>query len=112
MLNKIDSVGLIDIGSNSVRLCIYKGNMRNPDVLYNKKFFCGLGEYKLGTKEITKEAEKKCINSIIFFNSILEEIKTKHNIALCTAAIRNASNRKQIVNKISKVFKGKIITRC
>ena len=110
MLNKRDSVGLIDIGSNSVRLCIYKGNMRNPDVLYNKKFFCGLGEYKLGTKEITKEAEKKCINSIIFFNSILEEIKTKHNIALCTAAIRNASNRKQIVNKISKVFKGKIIT--
>ena len=110
MLNKRDSVGLIDIGSNSVRLCIYKGNMRNPDVVYNKKFFCGLGEYKTGTKEITKEAEKKCINSIIFFNSILEEIKTKHNIALCTAAIRNASNRKQIVNKISKIFKGKIIT--
>jgi exopolyphosphatase/guanosine-5'-triphosphate,3'-diphosphate pyrophosphatase len=110
MLNKRDSLGLIDIGSNSVRLCIYKGNMRNPDVLYNKKFFCGLGEYKPGTKEITKEAEKKCINSIIFFNSILEEIKTKQNIALCTAAIRNASNRKQIVNKISKVFKGKIIT--
>ena len=110
MLNKRDSLGLIDIGSNSVRLCIYKGNMRNPDVLYNKKFFCGLGEYKPGTKEITKEAEKKCINSIIFFNSILEEIKTNQNIALCTAAIRNASNRKQIVNKISKVFKGKIIT--
>lgn len=110
MLNKIDSVGLIDIGSNSIRLCIYKGNMRNPDVVYNKKFFCGLGEYRTGTKEITKEAEKKCINSIIFFNSILEEIKPKHNIALCTEAIRNASNRKQIVNKISKVFKGKIIT--
>jgi len=110
MLNKRDSVGLIDIGSNSVRLCIYKGNMRNPDVLYNKKFFCGLGEYKPGTKEITKEAERKCINSIIFFNSILEEIKTNQNIALCTAAIRNASNRKQIINKISKVFKGKVIT--
>jgi exopolyphosphatase/guanosine-5'-triphosphate,3'-diphosphate pyrophosphatase len=110
MLNKRDSVGLIDIGSNSVRLCIYKGNMRNPDVLYNKKFFCGLGEYKPGTKEITKEAEKKCVNSIIFFNSILEEIKTNQNIAICTAAIRNAANRKQIVNKISKVFKGKVIT--
>ena len=61
MLNKRDSVGLIDIGSNSVRLCIYKGNMRNPDVLYNKKFFCGLGEYKPGTKEITKEAKKNVL---------------------------------------------------
>ena len=110
MLNKRDSLGLIDIGSNSVRLCIYKGNMRNPDVLYNKKFFCGLGEYKPGTKEITKEAERKCINSIIFFNSILTEIKTNQKIALCTAAIRNASNRKQIINNISKIFKGKIIT--
>jgi len=110
MLNKRDSVGLIDIGSNTVRLCIYKGNMRNPDVLYNKKFFCGLGEYRPGTKEITKESEKKCVNSIIFFNSILDEIKTNQNIAICTAAIRNASNRKQIVKQISKVFKGKVIT--
>ena len=58
MLNKRDSVGLIDIGSNSVRLCIYKGNMRNPDVLYNKKFFFGLGEYKPGSKEIIKVSEK------------------------------------------------------
>ena len=52
MLNKRDSIGLIDIGSNSVRLCIYKGNMRNPDVLYNKKFFCGLGEYQLGQENL------------------------------------------------------------
>ena len=37
MLNKKDSLALIDIGSNSVRLCIYKGNMRSPDILYNKK---------------------------------------------------------------------------
>ena len=36
MLNKKDSLALIDIGSNSVRLCIYKGNMRSPDILYNK----------------------------------------------------------------------------
>lgn len=108
MLNKKDSLALIDIGSNSVRLCIYKGNMRSPDILYNKKFFCGLGQYKLGTSEITKDAEKKCINSIIFFNSILEEIKTNHQVALCTAAIRNASNKKDVVSNISKVFKGKI----
>ena len=108
MLNKKDSLALIDIGSNSVRLCIYKGNMRSPDILYNKKFFCGLGQYKLGTSEITKDAEKKCINSIIFFNSILEEIKTNHQVALCTAAIRNASNKKDVISNISKVFKGKI----
>ena len=43
MLNKKDSIAVIDIGSNSVRLCVFRGNMRSPDVLYNKKFFCGLG---------------------------------------------------------------------
>ena len=29
---------------------------------------------------------------------------------MCTAAIRNASNKKQITNKIQKVFKGKVLT--
>jgi exopolyphosphatase/guanosine-5'-triphosphate,3'-diphosphate pyrophosphatase len=110
MLNKKDSIAVIDIGSNSVRLCVFRGNMRSPDVLYNKKFFCGLGEYLPKTKLISKEAEKKCINSIIFFNSIIEEIKPNHSVALCTAAIRNASNKKQITNKIQKVFKGKVLT--
>ena len=45
MFNKKDSIALIDIGSNSVRLCVFRGNMRSPNVLYNKKFFCGLGEF-------------------------------------------------------------------
>ena len=110
MLNKKDSIAVIDIGSNSVRLCVFRGNMRSPDVLYNKKFFCGLGEFIPETQLISKEAEKKCINSIIFFNSIIDEMKPSHSVALCTAAIRNASNKKEITNKIQKVFKGKVIT--
>ena len=110
MFNKKDSIALIDIGSNSVRLCVFRGNMRSPNVLYNKKFFCGLGEFIPETQLISKEAEKKCINSIIFFNSIIDEMKPSHSVALCTAAIRNASNKKEITNKIQKVFKGKVIT--
>ena len=37
-------------------------------------------------------------------------MKPSHSVALCTAAIRNASNKKEITNKIQKVFKGKVIT--
>ena len=37
-------VGIIDIGSNSVRLVIYEGANRIPSILFNEKIMAGLGK--------------------------------------------------------------------
>jgi len=36
-------VGVIDVGSNSLRLVIYDGIHRSPNTLFNEKAMCGLG---------------------------------------------------------------------
>ena len=43
-----DRVGVIDIGSNSVRLVVYEGGGRDPDTLFNEKVLCGLGRHSGG----------------------------------------------------------------
>ena len=36
-------VGIIDIGSNSIRLVVYDGPARIPSILFNEKVMAGLG---------------------------------------------------------------------
>ena len=36
-------VGVIDIGSNSVRLVVYEGLTRSPTPIFNEKVLAGLG---------------------------------------------------------------------
>ena len=37
-------VGVIDIGSNSVRMVVFDGAARSPAYFFNENIFCGLGE--------------------------------------------------------------------
>ena len=36
-------IAVIDIGSNSVRLVVYRGLKRTPDIVFNERVLCGLG---------------------------------------------------------------------
>jgi exopolyphosphatase/guanosine-5'-triphosphate,3'-diphosphate pyrophosphatase len=36
-------VGVIDIGSNSVRMVVFDGAARSPAYFFNEKILCGLG---------------------------------------------------------------------
>ena len=42
-LPSLEPIGVIDIGSNSVRLVVYEGAVRAPTPLFNEKVLCGLG---------------------------------------------------------------------
>ena len=39
----LEPVGVIDIGSNSVRLVVYEGAVRSLTPIFNEKVLCGLG---------------------------------------------------------------------
>lgn len=42
-MSELEPIGVIDIGSNSVRLVVYEGAVRSPTPLFNEKVLCGLG---------------------------------------------------------------------
>ena len=48
-------IGIIDIGSNSIRLVVFDGPKRSPLYLYNEKVFFRLGMRSLGGKAFDSE---------------------------------------------------------
>ena len=48
-------VGIVDIGSNSVRLVIYENQLRNAATLQNEKAICGIGRDMVSTGRLHAE---------------------------------------------------------
>ena len=47
---------MIDIGSNSVRLVVYEGPRRAPNIIFNEKLLAGLGRDLAATGRIADES--------------------------------------------------------
>ncbi|WBO24157.1 Ppx/GppA family phosphatase [Sphingomonas abietis] len=85
-------VGIIDIGSNSIRLVIYDGPHRIPSILFNEKVMAGLGKGLAATGALDPAAVERAFVALDRFQLVAEKIgvATLHTVA--TAAVRDASN--------------------
>ena len=85
-------VGIIDIGSNSVRLVVYGGNPRVPSILFNEKVMAGLGRSVGDTGAMDEEAMTLALDALDRFRTIAKLMKVKRLRTVATAAVRDASN--------------------
>ena len=85
-------VGIIDIGSNSVRLVVYDGPQRIPAILFNEKVMAGLGKGLGTTGALDPAAVDRAFVALDRFRLVASQIgvSTLHTVA--TAAVRDASN--------------------
>ncbi len=98
-------VGVIDIGSNSVRLVIYDGMKRVPLPLYNEKAFCTLGKGINSTNRLNPEGVKMARQAIarLLATARLNKVAELHVIA--TAAVRDADDGKAFVKELERSHK-------
>jgi len=87
-----EPLGIIDIGSNSVRLVVYDGATRAPTPLFNEKVLCGLGRSVASTGSLSAEAVARALAALSRFKSIAHVLGVKNLKAIATAAVREASN--------------------
>ena len=55
----LSRVGVVDVGSNSVRMVVFDGAARSPAYFYNEKIMCGLGKGLAETGHLNPEGRKR-----------------------------------------------------
>jgi exopolyphosphatase / guanosine-5'-triphosphate,3'-diphosphate pyrophosphatase len=84
--------GIIDIGSNSVRLVVYDQLGRAPLPRFNEKSLCRLGDGLAQTGMIAPDGFRRTIEAVRRFRAIAEAMGVGRLDATATEAIRRATN--------------------
>ncbi len=90
--------GIIDIGSNSIRLVIYQGPARLPSVLFNEKVMAGLGRELATSGAIGAEALAHADAALGRFAAVAREMELTRLRTVATAAVRDASNGQTLLD--------------
>ncbi len=83
-------VGVVDIGSNTVRLVVYDGASRAPLAMFNESAFCGLGRDLERSDRLNPEAAGDALRSINRFSRLARGMGVRHLSLIATAAVRDA----------------------
>ncbi len=88
----LQPLGVVDIGSNSVRLVVYDGAIRSPTPIFNEKVLCGLGREIASTNRLDEASIKRALEALRRFRAIADILDVKRVHAIATAACRDARN--------------------
>jgi exopolyphosphatase/guanosine-5'-triphosphate,3'-diphosphate pyrophosphatase len=88
----LQPLGVVDIGSNSVRLVVYEGAVRSPTPIFNEKVLCGLGREIASTGRLDDASTKRALEALRRFRAIADILGVRRLNAIATAACREASN--------------------
>ncbi|MBR9820291.1 MAG: Ppx/GppA family phosphatase [Rhodobacteraceae bacterium] len=85
-------VGVVDVGSNSVRLVVFDGAARSPAYFYNEKIMCGLGAGLSESGRLNPEGRKRALAAIHRFQLLAQGMDAAPLSAVATAAVRDAED--------------------
>ena len=85
-------VGVIDVGSNSVRLVVFDGVARSPAYFFNEKVLCGLGKGLAESGLLSPDGRVRALKAIKRFALLLEHMGVEKVSTVATAAVREASD--------------------
>ena len=104
--------GVIDIGSNTIRLVIYKIENRKIKPLLNKKQAAGLAGYISKSNRMKKSGIAKAIAVLCEFKEIIDNMNLQEVFLFATASLRNIENTDEVLMaiKASSGFDVRVLT--
>ncbi len=100
--SRLKRVGVIDLGTNSLRFDVYEFNGKKILRTHREKKMVRLGDGVFRTGMIPKEGFTRSITAFGRIRHLLDELKVKEVIAFGTSALRTARNSKEYVEAIKK----------
>jgi len=105
--------GIIDIGSNTIRLVIYERNKAGRlKEIENVKSVARLREYLSDDEILSEEGIQVLLGTLLSFQEITRHHQVNEIKCVATATIRQAKNRQEIIDLIEKAtdFQMRILT--
>jgi exopolyphosphatase/guanosine-5'-triphosphate,3'-diphosphate pyrophosphatase len=94
-------VGIIDIGSNSVRLVVYQGLTRVPAALFNEKVMAGLGRGLAANGRLGSGSMDTAVAALARFASLATAMGVTSLRTVATAAVREAANADEFLARVA-----------
>src|SRR5690242_19997080 len=94
-------VGIIDVGSNSIRLVVYERASRAPLPVFNEKVLCGLARGLDATGRLSPEGAEMALANIDRFTTLAHNMKVTSLDLLATAAVRDAADGADFMRELA-----------
>src|SRR5690606_21695855 len=91
-MRELARVGVVDVGSNSIRLVVFDGAARSPAYFYNEKVMAGLGQGLPGTGRLNPEGVRRGMAALKRFSTLARDMGIEALTCVATAAVREAED--------------------
>lgn len=88
----LSRVGVVDVGSNSVRMVVFDGAARSPAYFYNEKIMCALGAGVSETGKLNPEGRNRALAAMIRFKHLADGMGLSELTVVATAAVRDSQD--------------------
>src|SRR5262245_40438385 len=95
-------VGIIDVGSNSIRLVVYERASRAPLPVFNEKVRCGLARGLDATGRLNRDGVDMALANIDRFTTLAHNMKVTSLDLLATAAVRDAADGAAFMRELER----------
>ena len=95
-------VGVVDVGSNSVRLVVFDGAARSPAYFYNEKIMCALGAGMAETGHLSPEGRVRALSAMRRFSKLAQGMGLSELTVVATAAVRDASDGRDFCDEVQR----------
>ncbi|WP_135450921.1 MULTISPECIES: Ppx/GppA family phosphatase [Tabrizicola] len=98
----LSRVGVIDVGSNSVRMVVFDGAARSPAYFYNEKIMCGLGKGLAETGRLNPQGRVRALAALKRFALLAEGMQIEPLTVVATAATREAEDGPEFQAEVTR----------
>ena len=95
-------VGVVDVGSNSVRMVVFDGAARSPAYFFNEKILASLGAGVTETGLLNPAGRDRAVAAVRRFQMLADSLGISPLTVVATAAVRDARDGPEFCEEIRK----------
>jgi len=95
-------LGIIDLGTNSVRFDAYEMRKMQPRLLHRERLMVRLGEGVFVRGHMSREAIARTVEAFVSFKYTADQLGVTKIVAVATSAVRQASDREKLIAIVKK----------